>query len=198
MEVAPRTVHLVGDVMRIGICSGIAAAIVLLSSAAWASVSVDFDLRVNFSAYKTYSWKQVQTGDRLWDQCVKDTIDGRLAEAGWTEVPTGGDVLVSVIGVARPERPSTGTLTEFPRAGWGDYGGGFGKTIVGRKTFEAGTLVVDLFDGRSNVLVLRAVATKAIASNRHGRFKKLDREVRKILTHVPLASKPGQGAVPTM
>ena len=184
--------------MRIGICSGVVAATLLLTSAAWASVSVDFDVRVNFAAYKTYSWKHVQTVDPLWDQRVKEAIDGRLAEAGWTEVPSGGDVLVSAIGVARPERTFAGTRTEFQRASWGDYGSGFGATAVGKRRFAVGTLVVDLFDGRSNLLVLRAVATKAIASNPHERFGKLDREVRNMFAHFPLASTSRPGAVPTM
>ena len=187
--------------MRIRICSGFVAATMLLTGAAWASVSVDYDLRVKFSEYKTYSWKLVQTVDRLWDQRVKDAIEGQLPATGWTQVPSGGDVLVSAIVVTRPEQTFTGTFSEFPRDPWGGFfgfGGGFGSATLSRTTFDVGTLVVDMFDGRSNALVLRAVATGTISSNPQKNAKKLDREVRKMFKNFPTGSKPSKAAVPTM
>jgi len=186
--------------MKIGICSSFVAATVLLTGAAWASVSVDYDLRVDFSRYKTYSWKQVQTVNRLWDQRVTEAIEGQLAATGWTQVPSGGDVLVSAIVVTRPEQMFTGTFSGFPRDPWGGFGGfggGFGNATISRRTFDVGTLVVDMFDGRSNLLVLRAVATETISSNPQKNSKKLHSEVRKMFKNFP-GSKPRNPAVPTM
>jgi Domain of unknown function (DUF4136) len=187
--------------MKIGICSGFVAATLLLTGAAWASVSVDYDLRVDFSRYKTYSWKHVQTVDRMWDQRVKEAIEGQLAATGLTQVPSGGDVLVSAIVVTRPERMSTGTFSGFPPDPWGGFsgfGGGFGRVTIRGKPFDVGTLVVEMFDGTSNVLVLRAVATKTISSKPQMNSKKLDSDVRKMFKTFPPGSNPRRPAVPTM
>jgi hypothetical protein len=186
--------------MKIGICSGLFAATVLLTGAAWASVSVDYDLRVDFYRYKTYSWKYVQTVDRIWDQRVKEAIEAQLEAAGWTQVPSGGDVLVSAIVVTRPEQRLTGTFNGFPSDPWGGfsgYGGGFGTVISGRR-FDVGTLVVDMFDGTSSLLVLRAVATETISSKPQKNFEKLDSGLREMFKNFRPGSNPRRPAVPTM
>ena len=172
--------------MKTGICSGFFAAIVLLTGTAWASVSTDYDLRVDFSRYKTYSWKHVQTADRTCDQRVKEAIEVELEGIGWTQVPSGGDVLVSAIAVTRPEQMRTST----PWGGFGGYGGGFGPVIISGQRFGVGTLVVDMFDGTSNLLVLRAVAPRTIPSRPRETSKKLDSEVRKMFKHFPASRTP--------
>ena len=45
--------------------------------------------------YKTYSWGKIQTANGLWDERVKDAIASQLAAQGWTEVPSGGDVVIA-------------------------------------------------------------------------------------------------------
>src|SRR3984893_19088749 len=63
--------------------------------AAWAGVTTDYDHHANSSHYKTYSWGKIQTANGLWDDRVKDAVAGQLAAKGWTEVPSGGEVVVA-------------------------------------------------------------------------------------------------------
>jgi hypothetical protein len=176
--------------MKTRILSGFIAASVLLTGAAWASVSVDYDLRVDFAHYKTYSWKQVQTVDPACDHRVKEAVEKQLAANGWTHVPSGGDVLLSATVVAPPS--STGADTALPSDPWGGFrrfGGGYGRMTFTGQQFPAGSLVIDMFDGDSRLLVLRAVTTTAIRSTSHKDLERLERDLNEMVEHFPRGSQ---------
>jgi hypothetical protein len=42
-------------------------------------VKTGYDRAANFSQYKTYSWKKVQTPDPLWVDRIKAAVDAALA-----------------------------------------------------------------------------------------------------------------------
>ena len=70
----------------------------LLACAVFAQqVKTDYDHNTNFSQYKTYSWKQVQTRDPLLVDRIKSAVNSALAAKGLTEVPSGGDVEVAAV-----------------------------------------------------------------------------------------------------
>jgi hypothetical protein len=55
-----------------------------LANASFAQqVKTDYDRAANFSQYKTYSWKKVQTSDPLWVDRIKAAVDAALAAKGW-------------------------------------------------------------------------------------------------------------------
>jgi hypothetical protein len=47
------------------------------------------------SQYKSYSWGKIQTANGLWDDRVKSAVASQLAAKGWTEVASGGDVVIA-------------------------------------------------------------------------------------------------------
>jgi hypothetical protein len=57
--------------------------------------------------------------------------------------------------------------------------------IISGQRFDVGTLVVDMFDGTSSLLVLRTVATRTVRSRPQETSKKLDSEIRKMFKHFP-------------
>jgi hypothetical protein len=70
--------------------------------------------------------------------------------------------------------------------------------IISGQPFDVGTLVIDMFDGTSNLLVLRAVATETISSKPQKSSKKLNSDLREMFKNVPRGSNPRGPAVPTM
>ena len=58
-----------------------AALMVTSATAAWANITTDYDHKVDFARIKTYSWGNVKTPDSLWDERVKQAVDGQLAAA---------------------------------------------------------------------------------------------------------------------
>jgi hypothetical protein len=159
--------------------------LLLTIAAASATISTDYDHKANFANYKTYSWGKVQTANSLWDQRVKDAIDGQLAAKGWTLVPSGGDVIVNAFGKTHAEH----TLNTFYDGFGGGYRwrgfGGFGTSTTTVDTYKVGTLVVDIFDANSKNLVWRGTSSDTLSSNPDKNTKKLNNDARKMFEHFP-------------
>jgi hypothetical protein len=66
----------------------------LTGSASSTEVKTDYDRNADFGRYKTYSWGKVQTPNALWVDRIKAVVTSALAEKGWTEVESGGDVSI--------------------------------------------------------------------------------------------------------
>ena len=148
-------------------------------------VKTDYDRSANFSQYKTYSWKKVQTPDPLWVDRIKAAVDAALAAKGWTQVPSGGDISIVAIEINRNQQ----TLNTY----YDDFGGGFrwrglgdfGESTTTSDTYTVGTLVVDLFDAKTKNLVWRGVSSGMLSDKSHKNIENLNRGVQKLFQHFP-------------
>ena len=169
-------------------CSQIALAIsgALLSicSLSAQQVKTDYDHSANFSQYKTYSWVQVKTSNSLWDSRVKADVNSALVAKGLSEVPTGGDLAV-VASRTSQDQQTLNTFYDglggfgggygwrgFGRGGFG--GGGFGESTTTIETYQVGTLIVDLFDGKTKSLLWRGSASEEdLSGNSNNNIRKM-------------------------
>ena len=148
-------------------------------------VKTDYDRSANFSQYKTYSWKKVQTPDPLWVDRIKGAVDAALAAKGWTQVPSGGDISIVAIEINRNQQ----TLNTY----YDDFGGGFrwrglgdfGESTTTSDTYTVGTLVVDLFDAKTKDLVWRGVSSGMLSNKSAKNIANLNRGVQKLFQHFP-------------
>jgi len=148
-------------------------------------VKTDYDRAANFSQYKTYSWKKVQTPDPLWVDRIKAAVDAALAAKGWSQVESGGDISIVAIEINRDHQ----TLNTF----YDDFGGGFrwrgfggfGEATTTSDTYTVGTLVVDLFDAKTKDLVWRGVSSGMLSNKSAKNIANLNREVQKLFQHFP-------------
>jgi Domain of unknown function (DUF4136) len=150
-------------------------------------VKTDYDHNVSFSQYKTYSWEKVQTKDALLVDRIKSAVNGALAAKGWTEVPTGGDVEVFAIETTQDQQ----TLDTFYNGfgggrRWG-FGGGFGNATTTVETYKVGTLVIDLFDAKTEKLIWRSSSSDTLSDKADKNTKNLDKGVKKMFQHFPPA-----------
>lgn len=154
----------------------------LIAVAAFAGVTTDYDRRADFDHYKTYSWGKVQTANGLWDDRVKEAVAGQLKAKGWTEVSSGGDVIVS----ARDAIQNQQELNTFYNGlgGW-RRGGGLGMSTTTVDTYKVGTLLVEMFDGHSKSLIWRGSASDTLSNNSDKNIKSLDKNVQKMFEHFP-------------
>ncbi len=153
-------------------------------------VKSDYDHSANFSQYKTFSWEKVQTKDPLMVDRIKDAVNSALSAKGWTLVPSGGDVEVFAIETTQNQQ----TLDTFYNGfgggrRWGGFGGGFGDATTTVDTYKVGTLVVDLFDAKTEKLVWRSSASDTLSNNADKNTKNLDKGVKKMFQHFPPAPK---------
>ena len=168
--------------MKIRTCSAlIIATLLLICTAAWATVITDYDRHANFYNYKTYSWGGVDTANSMWDQRVKDAIASQLAAKGLREVESGGDVIVNATGITH-----LGQDVHVTAMGDGGYwGGGLGGISSGdawanKDTYAIGTLIVQISDATSKNLVWWSMSDNSLPTKSDKAAKNLDKDVAKM------------------
>ena len=153
-------------------------------------VKTDFDRSANFGQYKTYSWKQVKTSDPLWVDRIKNSVNAALAEKGWTQVDSDGDVSICAIEITQDQQ-TLNTFYDGFGGGWGWRrfgGGGFGDATTTTETYKVGTLVVDLFDTKTKQLIWRGSSSDTLSNNSNKNIQNLDKGVEKLFKQFPPGS----------
>jgi hypothetical protein len=173
---------------QLRIAAAVGLVLVLTAVSFAQDVKSDYDHSANFSQYKTFSWQKVQTKDPLLVDRIKDAVNSSLSAKGWTLVPSGGDVQVFAIETTQNQQ----TLDTFYNGfgggrRWGF--GGFGDATTTVDTYKVGTLVVDLFDGKTQKLIWRSSSSDTLSNKADKNTKNLDKGVNKMFQHFPPTPK---------
>jgi Domain of unknown function (DUF4136) len=148
-------------------------------------VKTDFDHQANFSQYKTYSWQEIKPANSLWDARLKNAVDAQLASKGWTRVDTDGEVAIVAIKTTQTER-TLQTFYDGFGGGWRWRGsGGFGDATTTEQDYKEGTLVVDLYDGKTKQLIWRSSVEDTLSDKAEKNEKDLDKGVEKMFKDFP-------------
>ena len=150
-------------------------------------VKTDYDRSADFGQYKTYSWEQVKTHDPLNVDRIKNAVNAALAAKGWTQVNSGGDVSVMAMEITRNQQ-TLNTFYDGFGGGWGWRrfgGGGFGDATTTTETYKVGTLVLDLFDAKTEQLVWRGNSSDTLSNNSDKNIQNLDKDVEKMFKKFP-------------
>lgn len=138
---------------------GLALGLALLVAGCATRVDTDFDPQFDFTTIRTWSWAKTHERDHtdprldndLVHRRVRDALAAALAARGLRQAEAGGDVAVAYhLGTERKLDINTYTLhAPFGRHVLGGY------QDVHVREYEIGTLLVELFDRRSQQLVWR-------------------------------------------
>lgn len=142
-------------------------ALLLSACASTPTVSTDADPQADFAGYRTFRWIQPpQEVSPLLGQRIVDGVNSQLLERGWSEA-ADADVAIAAH-VATQQRQDVDTFYNGPAyAGWGWRGPwAVGSVSTSVRTYEVGTLVVDLFDTRTRQAVWRGTAKGTIPGSR--------------------------------
>jgi len=175
--------------MKSRTCWALIMVTVLLMGAAWADTLTDYDHRRKFPTYRTYSWGRLETDDYICEQRIKNAVDRQLTAKGWKQVPSDGDVVVSVIGITHPDQ-----TVHVTGSGWGgllrsaDDWNQFGVAKASKITYDIGTLVVEMFDSNSNNLLWRGISDDTFSEDPDKNTKRIDKNVAKMFKHFPPGS----------
>jgi hypothetical protein len=129
--------------------------------AAAQQVSVNFNQSESFGSYHTYAWgsdnaNQVQNS--ILAQVAVQNIDSALQGKGWQKVEPAQnpDVLVTASG---------GLKQQTSYSAWGMRGIGGGMGGITPEQNVIGTLVVDLYNAKTQSLIWRGIAQNALNNN---------------------------------
>ena len=147
-------------------------------------VRTDYDKKINFEQFHSYSWGQVQTSNPLWESRIKDAVDKELNEKGWQKVQSGGDVVLMAVGATKNEQEYQ---TFYDGLGGGWRWGGFGDTMATTTTqnYRVGTLVVDMYQANSKHLIWRGTSSDTLSNNTEHNEKDFDKAVDKMFKKFP-------------
>jgi Domain of unknown function (DUF4136) len=137
-------------------------------------VKTDFDHQANFAQYKTYSWQEIKPTNSLWDARIKSAVDAQLAAKGWTRVDSGGDATIVAIKTTQTQRTLQAFYDGFG-GGWRWRGfGGMGEATTTEQDYKEGTLVVDVYDAKTQQLIWRGSAEDTLSDKEAKNEKNLD------------------------
>jgi hypothetical protein len=149
-----------------------------------ASSLTDYDHSTNFSQYKTYSWLKVKAANSLWEDRIKQDVDAQLAAKGWTRVDSDASATICAIQSTQDQQ----TLETFYNGlggGWRWRGVGGSTATTTTDITRVGTLIVDIFDARTQKLIWRGKESDALNGNPAKDEKKLAKDVSGMLKHFP-------------
>lgn len=150
----------------------------------FATVKTDYSHSVDFGHYKTYSWIKVSVQDPLWEDRITRAVDSQLSAKGWTRVPDGGDAAVAAYGSTRSQK-TLQTWYEGFGGGWRWRGFGDGLATTTVENTPVGTLMVDIFDGATQKLIWRGVASDTLSGKPEKDEKKMDKAVAEMFKNFP-------------
>lgn len=156
--------------MKARIAAVILAALALAACASSPTVKTDHDPSVDFSRYHTYTWgMKPQASSPLVSQRIIDGIDARLQARGWREAPDGQVTLAAHVITSQRQTLDT-FYTGTGMGGWGWRGGWGGGMAMGSaqttvRTYDVGTLVLDMFDSSSKQAIWRGTASSTVPTS---------------------------------
>ena len=167
-----------------------AAVSLITSTAGFAQrVQTDFDHQATFTQYKTYSWQEIEPGASLWDSRIKSAVNAQLEAKGLAQVANGGDLAIVAIKTSLT-RKTLQTFYDGFGGGWRWRGfGGLGESTTTKQDYKEGTLVIDMYDGRTKQLIWRGSTESVVSDKVEKNEKNLDKGVTKMFKNFP----PGSG-----
>lgn len=156
-----------------------------MASVAFAQkVTTDHASGVNFAQYKTFQWiKEPKTSNPLVRERVIADVNAALQSRGLKLVDNDGDLCVAAHAATTQERTLETFYDGFP-GGW-RWNRGFGTATTQVRTYEVGTLVIDLFDAHTKEAVWRGTSTKTLSGNPQKNSESLNKAIVKMFKDYP-------------
>ena len=165
---------------------GLAMATLVATSALAQKITTESAPKASFASYKTFMWiKEPKVSDPLLKQRIIDDVTAQLRAKGWQPVSQGADIAVAAHMATQTEK-TLNTFYDGFGGGW-RWGGGFGSATTTVNTYEEGTLIVDLFDAKTQEAVWRGTVTQDVSSNPEKQSKNIDKAVQKLFSKFPPA-----------
>jgi hypothetical protein len=143
-------------------------------------VNVDANPAANFAGYRTYTWTVgTPAANPLAEQRLHALVDQQLAVKGFSKATASPDVFIAT-------HVTTKEQQQLNVNGFGGWGYGFGgPTTATIQTYVVGTLVVDIYDAKTKMLVWRGTGTGTASDKADKNTAKADKALAKMFKQYP-------------
>ncbi len=175
--------------------------ILLLAVAAWAAcssrkVNIDYDRAADFSKYKTFAWHEADNSlaqeDPLSHDRIMAAVDRQLGAKGFQKVDSNPEVYVTYHGEEKEQTTLDTTHMGYGYADdwyWDGGGmGGMGSSTTTVRSYQVGTLIVDLWDAQTKKLIWRGVGSDTLSDNPQNNAQKIDKVTEDMFKRYPPSS----------
>jgi hypothetical protein len=154
------------------------------STAHGVDVKVDYDPTVDFSLFKTISWREgTPAEDPELENRIHAAIERELIPLGLREVREDPDLYI----VTHAAMDAEALIEIAEHDYWLGYEGWKKPVAVSQESWNAemGLLLVDLVDASRNQLIWRGLATGNVAKTAEKRERKLDKTMAQLFKGFP-------------
>jgi hypothetical protein len=172
------------DMQLSRISAGLGMVMLLANVALAQKVTTDYSKSADFSQYRTFMWiKEPHATNPLTSQRIVEDVNAALTSKGLTLVTADADLCVAAHAATQKER-TLETFYDGFGGGW-RWRGGFGSATTMVNTYTVGSLVVDIFDGRTKEAVWRGTSSKTLSGNPEKNAQHLNEAIRKMFRNFP-------------
>ena len=183
--------------MKILTTISIFSLVIAMVSCSPVKVVVDTNEGVDFSGYKTYSFQSWQdVSDEIFSEgdkkLMRDAFISEFGRRGLKLVNTTGDIQVSLYVVVNSETAFSGynDYVGGRSGGTSQYSGGWGYGYNGNTSKQqeklVGTLIMNVYTGKSENQIWQAIATGAVNENSKTRDKSIPEAVSIVMKNFPV------------
>jgi hypothetical protein len=171
---------------------GVLVVALLLSAPAVAQkVHIDFDRNADFGSYKTFMYKDTSetsmadTSPLMHERAVQLIIN-QLKEGGLQQVESDPDLYVTYHTEEQEEMRLNTTSFGYgygPSWYWDPYwnrGASMGSSTTTAYSYTRGTLIIDVWDARTNNLIFRGSATAVVPSSPQKGERQIQKSLQKM------------------
>ena len=161
----------------------LAALVVVSGCGSSMTVNTDYDQAANFSALKTYTWREgTKLPNPLMEQRVVAAVDAQLTAKGLQRVDSGGDLTVTYHAAADE---SMDIQTFSTGSAYGCWGGCMSNTSTTVRPVTIGTLIVDLVETSSNKMVWRGSGSDTVTGDPQEGERKINEAITRMFQNFP-------------
>ena len=182
--------------------------IVFLTSCSGVKITNQWDKKVDFETFKTYSLYPWDThNDKVVNDYDKQTILSAIKlemdSRGYQQVEKNGDLVVSTFVIIKQETSYQAYTNHY--GGWAGYGGGWGyygapgyygygrgvgySTTVYSTDYEQGTLLIDIFRLSDKKLIWQGIGSGEVTQDMDKRDRRLPITVSNIFKRYPVTKR---------
>jgi len=178
--------------------------IALMTACDGVKVTNNWDKKVDFSQFKTYS---LYPWDKQNDEIINDydkqtivtAIKSEMEKRGYEYVKSKGELVVSTFIIIDSKTSYQAYTNHY--GGWAGYGGGWGyagragfyaygpvnnSTTIYSTSYEQGTLIIDVFSFADKRLIWQGIGTAKVTDNMDKRDRRLPTAITAMFRRYPV------------